>query len=135
MLYLDPKEKKYLDECGAANFFGVKGNTYVTPASESILPSITNKSLRQLCRDLGMTVEERHIPYEELKEFSEVGTCGTAAVCTAIGEIYDLDNGNKFEYGMEEAGPVATKLYEKLHGIQLGEEPDIHNWNEIIEFD
>lgn len=135
VLYLDPKEKKYLDECGAANFYGVKGNTYVTPASETILPSITNKSLRQLARDMGMTVEERHIPYEELTEFEEVGTCGTAAVCTAIGLIDDIDEGRKFEYGMEDAGPVTTKLYHKLRGIQYGTEPDTHGWCEVIEFD
>lgn len=134
MLYLDPKEKAYLDECGAANFYGIKGNKYVTPASETILPSITNKSIRQLCRDMGMEVEERHIPYEELSEFDEVGTCGTAAVCTSIGLIDDIDNGRKFEYG-EEAGPVTTKLYNKLRGIQYGTEPDTHNWCEIIEFD
>ena len=63
---LDAKEKKYMDECGAANFFGIKNNTYVTPKSTSILPSITNKSLMQLAEDLGMTVERRQIPEEEL---------------------------------------------------------------------
>jgi len=133
MLYLDPKEKKYLDECGAANFFGIKGNTYVTPASETILPSITNKSIRQLARDMGMTVEERHIPYEELTEFDEVGNCGTAAVISPVGEIDDLDNGRKFEFGMAEAGPKSTALYNKLRGIQYGTETDTHNWCEIIE--
>lgn len=133
MLYLDPKEKKYLDECGAANFFGVKGNTYVTPKSDSILPSITNKSIRQLAHDLGMEVEERHIPYEELSEFDEVGNCGTAAVCSPVGQIDDLDNGRTFEYSMEEAGPVTTKLYNKLRAIQYGEEPDEHGWCEIID--
>ena len=132
MLYLDPKEKKYFDECGAANFFGVKGNTYVTPSSETILPSITNKSIRQLARDMGMNVEERHIPYEELEEFDEVGNCGTAAVISPIGEIDDLDNGRKYTFGAE-PGPVSTKLYNKLRGIQLGEEPDEHAWCEIIE--
>lgn len=133
MLYMDPKEKKYLDECGAANFFGIKGNKYVTPASETILPSITNKSIRQLARDMGMEVEERHIPYEELKEFDEVGNCGTAAVISPVGEIDDLDNGNKFEYGMAEAGPKSTALYNKLRGIQYGTEADDHGWCEIIE--
>lgn len=135
MLYLDPKEKKYLDECGAANFFGVKGNSYITPASETILPSITNKSIRQLAADMGMNVEPRHILYEELGEFDEVGTCGTAAVCTAIGQIDDIDTGKSFKYGMQEAGPVVTKLYNKLHGIQLGEEEDPYGWTEIINFD
>ena len=67
--YLDAKEKKYIDECGAANFFGIKDNTYITPKSTSILPSITNKSLMQLAEDLGMKVERRPIPEEELSTF------------------------------------------------------------------
>ena len=135
MLYLDPKENKYLDECGAANFWGAKDNTYITPNSRTVLPSITNMSLRQVAEDLGMKVERREIPYEELETFDEVGTCGTAAVCTAIGEIDDIDTGKKFVYGMEEAGPVATKLYETLHGIQEGIVEDKHNWCEIIDMD
>lgn len=135
LLYLDPKEKKYLDECGAANFYGIKGNTYVTPSSESILPSITNKSVRQLARDMGMEVEERHIAYDELGDFNEVGACGTAAVCAPIGEIYDLDNGRKFEFDMNEPGPVTHKLYSTIQAIQYGEAEDKHGWTEIIEFD
>jgi branched-chain amino acid aminotransferase len=98
-----------------------------------VLPSITNKSLRVLAADLGYKVEQREIPYEELETFSEVGTCGTAAVCTAIGQIDDLDTGKSFVYGMEEAGPVATALYNKLRGIQNGEEPDTHGWCEILD--
>ena len=78
--YLDAKEKKYMDECGAANFFGIKNNTYITPKSSSILPSITNKSLMQVAEDLGMKVERRPIPEEELETFEEAGACGTAAV-------------------------------------------------------
>ena len=81
--YLDAKEKKYIDECGAANFFGIKDNTYVTPKSTSILPSITNKSLMQVAEDLGMKVERRPIPEEELETFEEAGACGTAAVISA----------------------------------------------------
>lgn len=131
MFYLDPKEKKYIDECGAANFFGIKGDTYVTPKSETILPSITNKSIRQLVRDMGMKVEERHIPYEELPEFDEVGNCGTAAVISPIAEIDDLDNGKKYVYGSE-PGPVSTKLYNTLRAIQLGEIEDPHGWCEIL---
>ena len=73
VLYLDAREKKYIDECGPANFFAIKGNTYVTPKSESILPSITNMSLRQLASDVGLKVEERRIDVEELAEFDEVG--------------------------------------------------------------
>jgi branched-chain amino acid aminotransferase len=134
MLYLDPKEKKYLDECGAANFFGVKNGTYITPASESILPSITNMSLRQVAADLGMKVEPRHIGIEELDTFEEAGACGTAAVISPICRIDDLDTGKQYTFGKEgEAGPWSTKLYEALRAIQYGEAPDTHNWCEVIE--
>ena len=78
--YLDAREKKYIDECGAANFFGIKDGKYVTPKSSSILPSITNRSLQQLAKDLGLEVEVRPIPEEELGTFEEAGACGTAAV-------------------------------------------------------
>lgn len=134
MLYIDPKEKKYLDECGAANFFGIKDNTYVTPASESILPSITNMSLRQVAKDLGMKVEPRHIAVEELETFEEAGACGTAAVISPIYRVDDLDNGKQYLFGQEGvAGPWSTKLYDHLRGIQYGEVEDIHGWNEIID--
>ncbi len=134
MLYIDPKEKKYLDECGAANFFGIKDNTYITPASESILPSITNKSLTQLAEDLGMKVERRQIPVEELESFEEVSACGTAAVCSPIAEIHDLDNGKKYIFSTNnEAGPMTTKLYNTLLGIQFGEIEDTHGWCEILD--
>ena len=133
MLYIDPKEKKYFDECGAANFFGIRGNSYITPASDSILPSITNKSICQLAEDLGMTVERRHIPVEELETFEEVGACGTAAVISPVGVIDDIDTGRSYTFGDGTPGPKSTMLYNKLRGIQLGEEPDTHGWNEIIE--
>lgn len=134
MLYLDPKEKKYIDECGAANFFGVKDNTYVTPASESILPSITNKSIRQLAEDLGLKVEQRHVTLEELPTFEEIGACGTAAVISPVSEIDDLDTGKKYVISTTgEASPVSTMLYNKIRGIQYGEEPDTHGWCEVIE--
>ena len=134
MLYLDPAEKKYLDECGAANFFAIRGNTYITPSSGSILPSITNMSLRELARDLGMTVEERQIPLEELETFDEASACGTAAVCSPIYRVDDLDTGKSYDFGSkDEAGPVTTKLYNTLRGIQYGEIPDSHGWCEILE--
>ncbi|MDE6294611.1 MAG: branched-chain amino acid aminotransferase [Muribaculaceae bacterium] len=134
MLYIDPKEKKYLDECGAANFFGIKNNTYVTPASESILPSITNKSLTQLAEDLGLKVERRQIPVEELETFEEASACGTAAVCSPIAEIHDLDNGKKYIFSTNnEAGPLTTKLYNTLIGIQFGEIEDTHGWCEVLD--
>ncbi|MCQ2232364.1 MAG: branched-chain amino acid aminotransferase, partial [Paludibacteraceae bacterium] len=89
--YLDAKEKKYIDEAGAANFFGIKNNTYITPKSSSILPSITNRSLMQLAEDLGLKVERRQIPIEELETMEEAGACGTAAVISPIERIDDLE--------------------------------------------
>ena len=134
MLYLDPKEKKYLDECGAANLFAIKNNTYITPASESILPSITNMSLRQLAKDMGLKVEERQITIDEIPSFEEASACGTAAVCSPISQIDDIDTGEKYVIAPDnQPGPITTALYNKLRAIQLGEEPDIHNWCEIID--
>lgn len=132
VLYLDAREKKYIDECGPANFFAIKGDTYVTPMSESILPSITNMSLMQLAEDLGLTVERRKVPVEELEEFNEVGACGTAAVISPIKRIYDEDLDKEYLYGYD-PGPWSTKLYQKLQGIQYGDEPDTHGWITIVE--
>ena len=134
VLYLDPKEKKYIDECGPANFFAIKDGKYITPASESILPSITNMSLQQLAQDLGVEVERRQIPLEELETIQEAAACGTAAVASPIAEIHDIDNGKKYIISKDgNPGPVTTALYNKLRAIQLGEEEDIHNWNTIVE--
>lgn len=134
VLYLDPKEKKYIDECGAANFFAIKGNSYITPDSESILPSITNKCLQQIAGDMGLKVEKRPVLLEELEEFDEASACGTAAVCSPIGEIDDLDTGKKYVFSKNgEAGPVTTALYNTIRAIQYGEAPDVYNWCEIID--
>lgn len=134
VLYLDSKEKKYLDECGAANFFAIKDGAYITPASESILPSITNKSLMQLAEDLGYKVERRPIPVEELGTFEEAGACGTAAVCTPIGEIFDYDLNKKYVLAKDgNPGEVTTKLYKQLRGIQDGEIEDVHGWCDFVE--
>ncbi len=132
VLYLDAAEKKYLDECGPANFFGIKGNTYVTPKSSSILPSITNRSIIQLAEDFGLTVERRKVPVEELAEFDEVGACGTAAVISPIKRIYDNDLDKEYCYG-NEPGKWSTKLYEQLRAIQYGEVEDIHGWTKVVE--
>jgi len=129
--YLDAKEKKFIDEAGAANFFGIKNNTYITPKSTSILPSITNKSLMQLAEDLGMKVERRAIPVEELAEFEEAGACGTAAVISPIEKVDDPEAGKSYNFG-KEPGPWSKKLYNKLRAIQLGDEPDTHGWVRII---
>lgn len=134
LLYLDPKEKKYIDECGAANFYGIKNNTYVTPESESILPSITNMSLQEIAQDLGLKVEKRNIPIEELSEFEEAGACGTAAVCSPIGRIDDLDTGLSYNLAPDgKPGPITTALYNTIRAIQNGEAPDIHNWCVVVE--
>lgn len=133
VLYLDPKEKKYLDECGPANFFAIKNGKYITPASESILPSITNKSLQQLAKDMGLEVENRHITVDELSDIQEAAACGTAAVASPVAEIDDLDTGHKYIVAKDgKPGPVVTELYNRLRGIQYGELPDIHNWNTIV---
>ena len=129
--YLDAKEKKYMDECGAANFFGIKNNTYVTPKSTSILPSITNKSLMQVAEDLGMKVERRQIPEEELETFEEAGACGTAAVISPISYIDDLESGKRYDFGPE-PGPVSKKLFDTLRGIQYGTIEDKHGWTTVV---
>lgn len=132
--YLDAKEKKYIDECGAANFFGIKDNTYVTPKSESILPSITNRSLQQLAADLGMKVECRQIPEEELSTFEEAGACGTAAVISPIARIDDPEKGQSYVFSKDgKPGPVSTQLYTKLRNIQYGIEPDTHGWVSVVD--
>lgn len=133
-LYLDAKEKKYIDEIGAANFFGIKDNTYVTPDSSSILPSITNKSIMEMAPDLGLKVERRPVPVEELGSFEEVGACGTAAIIAPIGEIKDLEEGHTYTYSKEgKPGPVSTKIYNRLVAIQYGEEEDPYGWVESLE--
>ncbi|MBO4963951.1 MAG: branched-chain amino acid aminotransferase [Prevotella sp.] len=131
--YLDAKEKKYMDECGAANFFGIKDNTYVTPKSTSILPSITNKSLMQLAEDMGLKVERRQIPEEELSTFEEAGACGTAAVISPISYIDDLDTGVRYTFSEDgQPGPISKRLYETLRGIQYGTVEDKHGWTKVI---
>lgn len=132
VLYLDAKEKKYIDECGPANFFAIRGNQYITPRSTSILESITNKSLRQIATDLGLEVEVRPILEDELATFDEVGACGTAAVISPVKRIVDVEENKEYNYG-EDPGKVSTKLYETLRGIQYGTVEDKHNWVQVIE--
>ena len=132
--YLDAKEKKYIDECGAANFFGIKNNTYITPKSTSILPSITNKSLQTIATELGIAVECRPIPEEELSTFEEAGACGTAAVISPIGKIVDMETKKEYVFSADgQPGPVSRKLYEHLRNVQYGIEPDKYGWITIVE--
>lgn len=134
IFYLDAKEKKYIDECGAANFFGIKNNTYVTPKSESILPSITNKSLMVLAKEMGLEVEQRHVPVEELATFEEAGACGTAAVISPIERIDDYDEKISYVFSKDgKPGPISDKLYHRLRAIQYGDEPDIYNWVTVLD--
>ena len=134
VLYLDAREKKYIDECGPANFFGIKGNSYITPKSESILPSITNKSMIQLAEEIGLTVERRPILVEELTTFEEAGACGTAAVISPISRIDDLSENRTYEFSKDgKAGPICERLYNKLRAIQYGDEPDKYGWVTVVE--
>lgn len=133
-IFLDAKEKKYIDECGPANFFGIKGNTYVTPKSESILNSITNMSLIEIAKSIGMKTERRRVPVEELAEFTETGACGTAAVISPIKKIVDPDKNMTYEYCKDgKPGEATMKLYNKLVGIQTGDEPDEFGWMTVVE--
>jgi branched-chain amino acid aminotransferase len=134
VLFLDAKEKKYIDEAGPANFFGIKNNTYVTPDSHTILRSITNMSLRELAADMGLKVEQRQVAVEELDSFEEAGACGTAAVISPIGSITDRETGKVYEYSKDgKAGKISTQLYERFRGIQEGEMEDKFGWNLIVD--
>ncbi len=134
VLFLDPKEKKYLDECGPANFYAIKDGKYITPDSDSILPSITNMTLMELAKEMGLEVERRQITVEELETISEAAACGTAAVCSPIGEIDDIDTGKKYIISKDgKPGPITTEFVRKLNAIRHGEEPDTHGWNTIVE--
>ena len=132
-LYLDAKTHTCVEEFATSNFLGIKKDgTYVTTDSRSVLPSVTNMTLREICADEGRKVEVRHVPYEELKEFAEVAACGTAVVVTPVWQIV---RGNEtLTLGdSEKAGPVITDLFEKVQGIQYGELPDAHGWCVPIE--
>lgn len=127
-LYLDAATRTYIDEFSTSNFIAITGdNKYVTPVSTSILSSITNKSLQELAKDFGLTVEKRQVHVSELGYFKEVGACGTAAVITPICSI---THGNKvFTFGNEKkAGETLTRLYKELQAIQYGEVEDRHEW-------
>ncbi|MCK4342061.1 MAG: branched-chain amino acid aminotransferase [Phycisphaerae bacterium] len=128
VLYLDAKEKRYLDESGPANFFGItKDGQYVTPASPSILPSITNKSLITLAEELGLRPQRRPVDVEEIFDFQEAGCCGTAAVITPVGSITYRDR--KVVYSKDgRPGRYCVELYQRLRAIQLGDMPDKYGW-------
>ncbi len=120
-MFLDPATRTYVEETGGANFlFVTKDGTIVTPKSDSILPSITRRSLVHIAETLGYKVEQRPVKLAELTDFAECGLCGTAAVICPVGKVVDHGKEIAFPSGMKEMGPVLTKLYETLRGIQLG---------------
>ena len=121
-MYLDAATRTKVEETGGANFiFVTKDNKVVTPKSDSILPSITRRSLITVAKDyLGLEVEEREVYFDEVKDFAECGLCGTAAVISPVGKIVDHGKEIIFPAGMEKMGPVTQKLYETLTGIQMG---------------
>ena len=144
-LFLDARYHRYIDECSAANFIGIKRPTptpflkgrepqieYLTPRSSAILPSITNDSLMTLAKDLGMKVTRRHIRLEELADMSEAAACGTACVISPIDKVVDPEK-NKIYHLSDEPGPVLTKLYHALRDIQFGRAEDKHHWCDIID--
>ncbi len=128
-LYLDAAEHKYVDEFGTSNFIGItEEKEFITPNSGSILRSITNKSLQTLAEDIGLTVVRRPVEFSEVKNFAEVGACGTAAVITPVYSLTQSDD-TTITFGKEdEAGTKLTELYDRLQGTQYGEVEDIHNW-------
>lgn len=132
VLYTESVEHRYIEECGAANFIAIKGKTYVTPASPSILPSITNDSLMQLARDKGFTVEQRKVDVAELSSFDECGACGTGAIITPLGKVYDPDNDTTICFG-DEVGKVLLDLYRSLQDVQYGRAEDKHGWCVVVE--
>jgi len=132
VLYLDAREKEFIDEASTSNFFAVRGNTLITPASGSILQSITNMSVQQIARDMGITVEQRPVSVSELSTFDEAGAFGTAAAITPVDTI--TFRGVEHLYGERgKAGPVTTELYRRLLGIQTGVLDDPYGWTEVIE--
>ncbi len=132
-IYVDSATRSHIEETGGANIILVtKDGKVVTPKSDTILPSITRRSLLSVAKDyLGLEVEERPVSLEELPEFVECGLCGTAAVISPVGKI--VDHGKEIVFGMDEMGPVTKKLYETLRGIQMGTIPAPEGWIEVIE--
>ena len=145
-LFLDAKTHRYIDECSAANFIGIKIKSndqrqttndkrqieYLTPRSSAILPSITNDSLMTLARERGMKVTRRKIRLEELADMCEAAACGTACVISPIDRVLDPERGKEYHFGSE-PGPVLTELYRALKDIQYGRAEDTHGWCDLID--
>ena len=134
-MYLDAATRTKVEETGGANFiFVTKDGKVVTPKSNSILPSITRRSLMVVAKDiLGLEAEEREVYFDEVKDFAECGLCGTAAVISPVGKIVDHGKEICFPSGMEKMGPVIQKLYDTLTGIQMGRIEGPEGWLKVIE--
>ena len=133
-MYLDSATRTKVEETGGANFiFITKDGKLVTPKSDTILPSITRRSLMYVAKEyLGMEVEEREVYLEEVKDFAECGLCGTAAVISPVGKVVNHGEEICFPSGMEEMGPITKKLYDTLTGIQMGRIPAPEGWIHVI---
>lgn len=134
-MYLDAATRTKVEETGGANFlFVTKDNKVVTPKSDSILPSITRRSLMYVAKEyLGLEVEEREVYFEEVKDFVECGLCGTAAVISPVGKIVDHGKEIVMANGNTQMGPVIQKLYDTLTGIQMGRIEAPEGWIKVIE--
>ncbi len=133
-MYLDAATRTKVEETGGANFlFVTKDGTVVTPKSNSILPSITRRSLMYVAKEiLGLKTEEREVYFEEVKDFAECGLCGTAAVISPVGKINDHGKEICFPSGMTEMGEITKKLYDTLTGIQMGRIEAPEGWIKVI---
>ena len=142
-IFLDAKTHRYIDECSAANFIGIKRIAsagkqpfgeyeYLTPRSSAILPSITNDSLMTLAKERGMKVTRRHIRLEELADMQEAAACGTACVISPIDKVVDPDNDKTYRFG-NEPGPILSELYHALRDIQFGRAEDKHQWTDVLD--
>ena len=134
-MYLDAATRTKVEETGGANFiFVTKDGKVVTPKSNSILPSITRRSILYVAEHyLGLETEEREVYLDEVKDFAECGLCGTAAVISPVGKIVDHGKEICFPSGMDEMGPVIKKLYETLTGIQMGHIEAPEGWIQVVE--
>ena len=138
VLYLDPSTKTKIDECNSSNFVAIKDNRYITPKSDSILPSITNKSLETVAAHLGMEVERREVLVDELSTFEEVGECGTAVVITPVHKLVDKpflesEEETVYTYGDGKCGPKSLRLYNFITQLQKGDIEDPFGWIHFVE--
>ena len=133
-MYLDAATRTKVEETGGANFiFVTKDGKVVTPKSDSILPSVTRRSILYVAKKyLGLEAEERTVYFDEVKDFAECGLCGTAAVISPIGKVVDHGQEISFPSGMEKMGPIIQKLYDTLTGIQMGSIEAPEGWIQVI---